>query len=94
MCKNKIHFLIGGKLLYNVVMVSDTQQHKLAILIHVSPPHEPPAPLCMQFFANSYGHRPLGDAEYTLRNTWKIIAVLFFQLECYCLKVIAKLSIL
>ena len=71
----KIHFLIGGKLLYNVVMVSDTQEHKLAILIHVSPPHEPPVPLCMRFFANSSGHRPPGDAEYTLRNTWKIIAV-------------------
>ena len=71
-------FLIGGKLLYNVVMVSAIQECKLTIIIHVSPPHEPPSPLCMQFFANSSDHRTLGDAEYTLRNTWKIIAVCFY----------------
>ena len=33
-----IYFLIGGKLLYNVVLVSAIQQCKLAIIIHVSPP--------------------------------------------------------
>ena len=33
-----IYFLIGGKLLYNVVLVSAIQQCKLAIIIHISPP--------------------------------------------------------
>jgi len=54
-------------LLYNV-MVSAIQERKLAIIIHVSPPHEPPSPLCMQFFANSSDYRPLGDAEYSEKH--------------------------
>ena len=32
------HILIGGKLLYNVVLVSAIQQCKSAIIIHISPP--------------------------------------------------------
>ena len=34
----KILFLIGGKLLYNVVLVSAIQQHESAIGIQMSPP--------------------------------------------------------
>ena len=33
-----IKFLIGGYLLYNVVLVSAIQQHESAISIHISPP--------------------------------------------------------
>ena len=36
-----IKFLIGGYLLYNVVLVSATQQHESAISIHISPPSHP-----------------------------------------------------
>ena len=32
-----IYFLTGGKLLYNVVLVSAVQQLKSAIIIHISP---------------------------------------------------------
>ena len=35
-----IYFLIGGKLLYNLVLVSAIQQRKSAIIIHISPPSE------------------------------------------------------
>ena len=34
----KILFLIGGKLLYNVVLVSAIQQCESAICMHISPP--------------------------------------------------------
>ena len=34
----KIYSLIGGKLLYNVVLVSAIQPHNSAIIIHISPP--------------------------------------------------------
>ena len=34
----KIYFLIGGKLLYNVVLVFATQKYKPAIIIHIFPP--------------------------------------------------------
>ena len=34
-------FLIGGKLLYNVVLVSAIQQSKSVITIHMSPPIYP-----------------------------------------------------
>jgi len=34
----RIYFLVGGKLLYNVVLVSATQQCKWAIILQISPP--------------------------------------------------------
>ena len=43
-----IYFLIGGKLLYDVVLVSAIQQYKSAIITHTSPPSWaslPPPPL-------------------------------------------------
>ena len=38
-------FLIGGKLLYNVVLVSAIQQDESAIIIHISPPSWASLPL-------------------------------------------------
>ena len=32
-------FLIGGQLLYNIVLVSAVQQHESALSIHISPPY-------------------------------------------------------
>ena len=37
-------FLIGEKLLYNVVRISAIQQCKSAIIIHIWPPSSPPIP--------------------------------------------------
>ena len=37
----KIHFLIWGKLLYNVVLVSAIQQCKSDIIMHILPPFPP-----------------------------------------------------
>ena len=37
-------FLIGGKLLYSVMLVSPVQQCKSAIIVCVSPPSPPPIP--------------------------------------------------
>ena len=42
-CLFLIYFLIEGKLLYNVMMVSAIRQHKSAIIIHISPPPLPSA---------------------------------------------------
>ena len=39
-----IYFLIGEKLLYNVVRISAIQQCKSAIIIHILPPSSPPIP--------------------------------------------------
>ena len=33
-----IYFLIGGKFLYNVLLVSAIQEHKSVVIMHISPP--------------------------------------------------------
>ena len=73
-------FLIGGELLYNVVLVSAVQQCESAISIHISPPSYPPT------HTSRLSQSPwLSFLCYTTTIQLSILQMVIYAFQCYSL---------
>ena len=86
-------FLIGGKLLYSVVLVSAIQQCKSAIILHLSPPSWIFFPPPSHSFRSSQSAR-LGSLCYTETSyQLSVLHMVVYICQCYFEKLNLKVKI-
>ena len=79
-------FLIGGWLLYSVVLVSAIDQHESAIGIHVSPPSWTSLPPPTLSHPSSHRALDLNSLHHTENSPWlSILHMVMYMFQCYSL---------